>query len=283
MALSARVPSTSSSNRFIKTLFSKQVAEAIHNNLVCVPLVNSAFKSELRKGEILYIPKTNTATAYEVVVGTASTASNPLNTAAVTLTIDQWYDVKTPIDDMTARQSEIDLFAIARKESVYALTKKMDTSVNTLFSALNGSTVLGTDGTAVTDDVLLSAWETLGENDAPMEGRAIIVNPATVVDFMKTEKLVNQLYGAGNPTTAGFRGFHKVYGIPIYMTNNLTAATVGAYAAMIHKECIGFVAQEEPESEIYDVPIEHQEYVLCTALWGVIEVRDTFGVPFYTR
>lgn len=285
MALSARVPANIGTYKGIPVNFSKQMAEAVHNKLVCWPLINSSYRKDLVKGDTVYIYKSNTVLATEVVVGTASASRDPFNTAAITLVVDQWFDAKTPIDDMTAKQSHIDVFGVARRENSYAIAKKIDTTVNTLFSTLNASTVLGTDGAAVTDDVLLSAWETLAKNDVPMDdgNLAIIVNPSTVVDFMKMDKLVSTLYGTEGPVTAGFRGFHKVYGLPVFCTNNLTAATTGAYAAMLHKEAIAGVLQEEPETELYDVPIEHQIHVLTTALWGVIEVRDTFGVAFYTR
>ena len=284
MALSARVPSAfKSTASLVPAVWSKDIAEAVHNNLVCWPLFATSYEKELNKGDTLYIGKTNTVSATEVVVGTPSAAGNPFNTANVTLVINKWFDAKIPIDDMSARQTHIDVWSEARREAIYAISKQVDTTVNALFQDLNGSTVLGTDGGTITDAVLLSAWETLSKNDVPEEDRFIITNPSGIVDFMKEEKLVSTMYGMEGPVNKGFRGFHKVYGMPVYMTNNLTNATTGAYAVMAHKDAIAGAMQEEPEVELYDVPTEHQVYLLVTGLWGAIEKRDTFGVPIFTR
>jgi hypothetical protein len=287
MSLSGRNPGGTTAAvtaKFVPALFSKQVAEVMHNNLVCYNLVNSEFRSELVKGNILYIPKSQVSAAAEVVVGTMATShTSPLSASPVTLTIDQWYESVVPVDDMTAQQTQGDIFAIAKRETAYALAKVIDTSINTLFSTLNGSTVIGADGVAISDDVLLSAWETLMEADVPPEQIALIVDPSAVVDFFKQEKMINQMYGTQGAVTNGFKGYHKVYGIPVYMTNNLVAASTGSYAAMLHKDAIACVAQDEPSSKIVPEPREHQSWVMAEALWGVIEVRDGFGVPIYTR
>ena len=283
MGLSARVPANLVTYKLIPEIWGKKLAEAVHNNLVCWPLIDTETVAELKKGDIFYIPKSNTVSATEVIVGSASTAGNPLNTAAVTLTINKWYDVRIPIDDMSMRQSQVNMQAIALREASYALRKQIDTSVNTLYSAFNGGTRLGTDGVAISDDVLIEAWETLSKNDVPEEDRALVVNPSAIADFMKEDKLVSQMYGTKGPVTAGFKGFHKVYGCPVFLTNNLTNATTGAYAAMFHKNALAGKIQENLEVELYDIPTEHQVNVLVTALWGVIEVRNTFGVPIYTR
>ena len=285
MGLSARVPSTLDTNKFIPEIFSKQIAEATHAKLVCWNLTDNSWAKELVKGDTWYIPKTNIIVASEVVVGSPSTARNAAATTGVTGSINYWYDVNYPVDDMSARQTQVDHFAIAKHEIAYALAKKMDTSVNTLFSAFNSATVLGTDGAAITDKVLLSAWETLAKADVPMDdgNLFLVVNPSGIVDFMDEDKLVNKLYSDNTPVTNGFRGFHKVYGCAVYCTNNLTNATTGAYAAMFHRKAIATIAQEEVDMDLDHVAREHQTYINGAALWGVIEVRNDFGVAIYTR
>ena len=75
---------------------------------------------------------------------------------------------------------------------------------------------------------------------------------------------------------------HPVYGAAIRVTNNLTGATTGAYAVMIHRRAIASAMQintpwMKPFEELHEIRFQHE------ALWGVLEVRDDFGIPFYTR
>jgi len=191
MTISSRNPTTFDTNKFVREIFSKDVIEAVKSKLVCVGAFNSSYKDELKKGDTLYIPKTNTATAYEITVGKELQDSNAFNTTAVTLSIDKWFGAKHTIDEMTALQSQVDVESEAAKENSYAISKQIDTSINALFSALNGSSVAGTDGSAWTDPVLIAAVEKLDSNDAPDTERVWIGDPSVKADIMGIDKFVS--------------------------------------------------------------------------------------------
>jgi len=72
---------------------------------------------------------------------------------------------------------------------------------------------------------------------------------------------------------------------PILITNNLTAVSsgTGSYGCYLHKEALAIIAQENSKVDLVKQPLKHQITVNTTALWGVLEMRDTFGVPIYTR
>ena len=181
MAISARIPAGLDTNKFIPELFSKNVLFALKNNLVAVPVVNHSYEAELTLGDTLYIPRSQTVTATEVTVGTEGVQSDPQTTAA-TLTITKWYEAPVTIDYMSRRQSHVDLVAMAEVESAYAITKKIDSTLCALFSALGSvAGVKGTDGAAWTDDVLISCVEVLDEGDVPEENRVWIGDPSVKV------------------------------------------------------------------------------------------------------
>src|SRR3990167_10645565 len=119
MALSERTPSTLATNYFIPTLYSTKVEVAAKPQLVCWDSINSSWKKQLVKGNILNIPKTNTVTATEVVVGTVATGVNPMNTTGVQLTVDQWYEALCKLDTMSLEQEGTDLEGVASAESAY--------------------------------------------------------------------------------------------------------------------------------------------------------------------
>ena len=284
MAITGRVPTTLDTNKYIQELFSKNVLRAIKSSLVAVPAFNHAYEADLKKGDTLYISLPNTVSASEITVGQELPDSNAFNTGAVTLTIDQYWGAKHTIDTMSRRQSHIDLYAIAEEENAYAVQKKIDTSVCTLFSALNGGTVRGTDGSPWTDDILVAAVEELDEEDASLETRVWIADPSVKADILKIDKFVRIDYSAGDVIPTGT--FRKdIYGAPLLITNNLVAVTsgTGSYGVYAHKDAIAIVIAENLESFQVIQKEKHQVLLETDALWGVKELRDLFGVPIYTR
>jgi hypothetical protein len=283
MAISARIPSGLDTNKFVPEIFSKNVLVAVKKNLVITPFVNNSYEPELVMGDTLYVPKTNTVTATEVTVGTEGVQKNPFNTTAGTITINQYYEAPVTIDYMSRRQSQVDLVKYAEDESGYAINVVIDSSLAALFSTLNSSSgVAGTDGSAWTDVVLIAAVEALDEADVPETNRAWFGDPSVKADIMAIDKFVRSDYFASDVIPTG--GFRKdIYGAPLLITNNLTAYSTGSYGCYMHKDALAIIISEDMTVDRVEQPLKHQLVLNTTALWGVAELRDTFGYPIYTR
>ncbi len=284
MAISARIPSGLDGNKFIPELFSRNVLVALKNKLVVVPVVNHSYEPELVMGDTLYIPATNTVTATEVTIGTEGTQKNPFNTSAVTLTIDKYFEAPITVDYMSRRQSQVNLVSKSEDESAYAISKKIDSTLCDLFSALNGGTVRGSDGSAWTDNVLIAAVEELDEEDVPEVNRVWVSDPSVKADILKIDKFVRNDYFASDAVVTGM--FRKdIYGAPLLVTNNLTAVTSGTgnYGVYMHRDALAIAIQQNLDVDRVEQPLKHQIVINTTALWGVIELRDVSGVPIYTR
>ena len=286
MALSARVPSTAGTNLFVPALYCNRVIDAAKSELVAWDAISSEWRNDLVKGNILYIPKTNTITATEVVVGTKGTALNPMNTTGITLTINQWYEAPVDIDYMTIRQSQVDVEGVAVTEAAYAIRVKMDNTICALFSSLGGysTSAYGSDGQALTDDILLYLKETLDESDVSTKDRSLILDPSGLVDMLKIDKLVTADYISKKGAIENGIIGNSVYGCVVRVTNNLVAvaAGTGSYGCMLHKKAIASAAQIDTAwvKEYEDL---HLRRYHSEALWGVIEAQDAFGIPFFTR
>ena len=111
----------------------------------------------------------------------------------------------------------------------------------------------------------------------------MIIDPSVVADMMKYDKFVSAQYIQIGAVENGIiaKG-HPIYGASIRVTNNLVASSPGAYAVMMHRSAIASALQIETpwQKEFEEL---HQTRYQFEALWGVKEVRDTFGIPFYTR
>ncbi len=283
MAISARIPSGLDTDKFIPELFSKNVLMALKSKLVVVPNVNHSYEPEIQKGDTLYINRSLEVSATEVTVGTEGVQNDP-QTTAITLSIDKWYEAPVTVDYMSRRQSHVDLISMAEQESAYAISKKIDSTLCALFADLNGGTKRGTDGSAWTDPVMIAAVEEVDEADIPEENRVWIGDPSVRADIMGIDKFVHADYFAGEAVPTGqFR--KNIYGAPLFITNNLTAVTsgTGSYGVYMHRDALAIAIQENMSVDRVEQPLKHQIVINTTALWGVAELRDTGGVPLYTR
>lgn len=280
MPLTARIPVGIDTAGFVPEEWSKFVLDAIHSRLVVVPVVDHQWEAELVKGDTMNVGILNTVAASEVTVGTEGVVKNIATGTRLQIVINQYYEAPVVLDDMTNLQTQVNLVEKAQRESGYAIAKQIDTSLCNLFSTLNNSR--GTDGSAITDDVLIDAVEVADENDVPEDDRYWIFDPSAKADIMKIDKFVRSDYGYGDVIPVG--GFRKnVYGAPILITNNLTANTIGNFGAYLHKNALAIIAQEKNLVDLVRQPLKHQITINTTALWGVLEMRGTFGVTILTR
>lgn len=280
MPLTARIPVGIDTAGFVPEEWSKFVLDAIHSRLVVVPVVDHQWEAELVKGDTMNVGILNTVAASEVTVGTEGVVKNIATGTRLQIVINQYYEAPVVLDDMTNLQTQVNLVEKAQRESGYAIAKQIDTSLCNLFSTFNNSR--GTDGSAITDDVLIDAVEVADENDVPEDDRYWIFDPSAKADIMKIDKFVRSDYGYGDVIPVG--GFRKnVYGAPILITNNLTANTIGNFGAYLHKNALAIIAQEKNLVDLVRQPLKHQITINTTALWGVLEMRGTFGVTILTR
>jgi len=284
MAISARVPSGLDTNLLIPEIWSKDILMALKSNLIVAPTVNHRYSNEIRKrGDTLYIPRSTSTAATEITVGTEGVQGDPFTTG-LTLSIGNWYERPYTLDYMSEGQSQIEMIAVAKEEAMYSIRKQIDSSLCALFSALNGGTKRGTDGSAWTDSVMIAAVEEVDEADVPDENRVWIGDPSVKADIMGIDKFVHADYFAGDVIPSG--GFRKnLYGAPLLITNNLTAVTsgTGSYGVYMHRDALVIAIQDNVKIVMVDQPLKHQMVVNAEALWGVAELRDTAGVPIYTR
>lgn len=283
MSLSARTPSAADTAGFVPEVWSNLVLDAVHNQLVCWNAIDGRWTVGQKKGDTVNIGVLNTVTATEVVVGTKASSLDIATGSKKQLVMNQWYEAPVDIDTMTIAQSQIDWQSQAQKEGAYAIAKNMDTYVATLFSALAGGSVAGSDGNTVDDELLLSLKQYLDEADVPMDNdRYLIIDPSALVDLLKIDKFIQAQYVTTGAVANGKIGTTPLYGCNVLVTNNLTAATTGAYGVMMHRRAIAGAAQIM-DTYVLPYPDLHQVRYSTDVLFGAVEVRDTFGRAFYTR
>jgi len=267
--------------KFIPTKFSKDVIMHTKSNLVVAPRVNNEYRKELVKGSVVNIPVFTEGTTSEVTPGTVPTAVNLVGTSA-SITVNRWRKIATEISDMAQIEDLVDYFKGAAESLSYSIIKDVDTYLGTLFSGLNGSTPYGTDGQTFTDAIFRALVETLDEADVPDDGKRVLIgDPSFKADVNNVDKYISTDFVRTPVVPQGRIG--QIYNTEVFQTNNLTAATTGNYGVLMHKNALGLVIQENPRSQVVPMPQEFRTLLIVDVIYGAQEIRDTFGISFYTR
>tara|TARA_Y100000310_G_C20520124_1_gene733226 strand:- start:191 stop:1048 length:858 start_codon:yes stop_codon:yes gene_type:complete len=266
--------------KFVPEKFSKDVLMHTMSNLVVASRVNTVYRDDLRDGYKVSIPVMTEATDTEVTPGTVPTARDTAS-SPVSITVDQWREASVEISDMANIEDTVGYLDFAAKSCAYRVAKRVDTTLGALFSALSGGSIYGSDGQTLDDDAILAMMQGLDESDVPEDDRSMILDPSSKVDLLKIDKFVRNDYVRESAIPTG--KFGNIYNMGVFITNNLTAATTGNYGVMMHRDALGLAIQRNPRSQIIRIPQEFRTLAMVDVIFGVAELRDTFGKAFYTR
>ena len=284
---SDRRPSDALTGEYVPQIWSARVFDHVRSHLVAAMTVNQSFRAELTMGDKVWIPVAAELSGGAVDPTATSVLTNmntSFGTTALSITIDTWWEVPFQIDDSVKQQTQVgNLLEMGALNASYALEKKLDTDVNTLYSTLSSSSVQGSDGQTFTDDLLIALMEGLDEANVPRVNRSLIGDPSTVADIYKIDKFMTYDYSRETFTTDGFVGRIPAYNLPFFVTNNLVSAGTGNYGVLLHPDAIGLVIQGGFVTEKWRESKRHSDIVNISTMFGSDELRDTFGKAFYTR
>lgn len=281
-----RQPTDALTGQLVPQVWSAKVLDHTRSSLLAEQVVSTEWAAMMAMGDYLYIPLMVELTGAAVDPsgdGVITNLKTALTDTATGITIDVWWEIPVAVDDSVARQTQVPgLLEKAANNAAYGWKKKLDGDTAALFSSLT-STWAGSDGQTFTDDLLLDIMEGLDEADIPTE-RALVCDPSTIADLRKIDKFMSFDYSTNPLRLAGYRGMIDPYGLPVYMTNNLTApASAGNYGAVLHKEAIGLAVQSPMDVEKWREPRRHSWIINTSGFFGVDVLRATFGAYFYTR
>jgi N4-gp56 family major capsid protein len=291
------VQSTVNTAGFIPEVWSDEIIAAYKKNLVAANLFKK-MSMKGKKGDVMHFPSPARGSA---AVKTASSQVTLIAESGTekTVTINQHYEYSRLIEDFAEVQALSSLRRFYTDDAGYALATRIDTSLIQLgrgaqggtagsaaydkaYLAGDGSTLYvdGTNvGTAMTDAGLRRAIQRLDDSDVPMDGRFLIVPPATRNTMMGLARFTEQAF-VGDGATIRNGQIGDVYGVKVFVTTNADTATTTTtrVALLAHPEAFVLVDQLGVRVQTQ----YKQEYLgtLLTAdtLYGVGELRDTSAV-----
>ena len=301
-------------DKFIPEIWSDEVIASYQKNLKMAPLVKRIAMTG-KKGDVIHIPKPTRGTANAKAEATAVTIQASLE-SELQIPVTRHFEYSRLIEDIVETQALTSLRQFYTEDAGYALAIQVDTDLHScgtgfgdggavVFSGSvaptdyqhsgcffndNGSTVQYTDDTLVAGDAFTDAFfrdmiQKLDDNNVPMEGRNLVIPPATRNAIMGIDRYVSSDFVNGGTVNTGLIG--NLYGVDVYVSNNCatietaaqnTAASVDTRAALLfHNDAIVMAEQLAVRSQTQ----YKQEYLssLYTAdpLYGVEVYRPEAG------
>ena len=261
----------------IPEIWSKEVIKAVEANLVLANLVWRFDADVKAAGDTIHVPSISNFTAQDKVAGV--TTSPQANTETnVDIDIDAHKEVTFLLEDITKVQSNLELLSRYTEKAGYAIAKAVDSSLAALATGFSQTT--GTYATAITTDVVLGAIEYLDLADAPQDNRFFAFRPDVKRDLLDIDRYVSMDFVDQKGVKTGMIG--ELYGIPTFMSTNVYITGSNVANIMAHKDALGLAMQQSPRTQSdYSLP-DLATRVTVDTLYGVKEMRDTFGVVIKT-
>ena len=297
---------------FVPEIWSDEIIAAYQKNLKMAPLVKRISMNG-KKGDVIHIPKPTRGDANAKAADTAVTII--ANTESeLTVTINRHFEYSRLIEDIVEVQALSSLRQFYTEDAGYALAVQVDNDLHAagtgfgdggavVFSPAEtdyqhtgcffndgGTTTQYTDDTLVAGDEFTDAFfrdmiQKMDDNNVPMEGRNLIIPPATRNAIMGIDRYVSSDFVSGGTVNNGLIG--NLYGVDVYVSANCrtieaaadnTASSVDTRAALLfHSEAVVMAEQMAVRSQTQ----YKQEYLstLYTAdtLYGVQVYRPEAG------
>lgn len=265
---------------FLPVIMSLKIKAAVESNLVIAKLLDRRYEADLKYGKGVDVPNLSNLVANAVNTAQETTLNDILQNTDQIL-VNYWWETAVGLSDQHKAQAIPPTLDALAEKCGYGIAEKIDASLGALFNAFSQS--VGTEGSALTADVLLSAYEYLNLANAPAKDRAWIFDPESITDLMKIDMFVRSDYVPGSVMANGWTG-RSILGSPVYITTNLAVVNTTYHgAAYLHKEAIALIMQQAPRARRYEWPQKYTTVVSVDAMWGMKEMRDTFGCWIRTR
>ena len=282
---------------YIPAVWGQKVNEFFRAKLVAAPFFTDRSDELSAGGNILYTPGTTELTANSKTNAATVTLNAPTD-SKITLTVSNWYEASFAIEDAQAAQvmHSYTLQERYAKAAAYAIAKKLDTAIVSLFSGF--STVVGASTTNLADSEIRAAISALESANVDTAEAAFFMHPAV---FWKQVQNIDKFSLAINspvndPTAKKPAGY--LYGFPVYQTSNIqyVSGTTGRNNAFAHPDALhwatsplgsggsmgSMVGSSGVRVQSNYIPQYLSTVTTADILYGVIENRDTAGVLILT-
>jgi len=186
------------------------------------------------------------------------------------------------LTDKLVRQASEDLYRVIGRQLGDGMSRKKETDIIALFSALNGGTTIGktTATLGLAQAMGCVAWALSNKVPNPI---SFVHHPNTISALAKSASAVGAanwsgMSDAGNAILKNFLGIN-VNGVGFYHSGNITATANIAVGAIFSKAALGIVESLVPTVERErDASLRATEIVMVSD-YSCFELDDAYGAP----
>lgn len=214
----------------IAPILLKEGLRALRENSIMVRLANFDVGAEVaQRGSTINVSVPTTIPAQEVNIGTANTPT-VITPTVIPIVMNNWYEATFALSDkeigdikpgIIPQQAEMAIKSLANQCDVQAITEFYESCYGYYGTA-------GTTPTTVTD--ITQCGRILSEQLAPLENRALLLDPAAYAEFQELSIFMSA-EAVGNTEALRMGSLGQKYGFEIYMDQNMPYHTKGTIAA----------------------------------------------------
>lgn len=232
----------------------------------------------MNNGKTITVPRYPVQSAAAVNEGTDLT-NTAISTDGATLTVSE-VGILATVTDFARMTSASNVIADVGRVIGEAVAKKMDKDLLGLFSGF--STDVGGASTAMSAALVAKAVATLRANAVPGDELFCVLHPYVAYDLKAnlTNTFANPNAGIiqNEAMAQGYVG--TLFGVPVFESANIdNTGTAGDYVgAVFHRQALGLAMLQDIRIETQRDASLRADEVVATAVYGVGELYDTYGV-----
>ncbi len=257
---------------FIPEIWSQEVIRATNPKFVLANLV-WRFDKDAKMGDTIKVPSVSNLVANDKVANVPVAKQKPTETNTDIL-VNIHKEVSYEVEDIAELQANRNLRQLYTEPASTAIADAVDTSLAELGASL--SQTKGTYNTAVTTDVILDSIEILDLNDVPESDRYFAFRADVKRDLLDLAAYTSSDFVDGRPVQTGMIG--SLYGVQTFMSNNLVISGSNTNNMLFHKEAFALAMAQAPRAQAEYSLQDLAWLAVIDAVYGVKEMRDSFGV-----
>lgn len=264
---------------FNPAITSKRIIDIREANLGFEGTVSTQYLDEAGVGTTIAWP---VITAFSAAAKSEGNSGNDItftgNTeSSVTLTINQHQYAAFELEEFEAGLSLHDQEEIYTRRAAYAVNLAVDDTLAALVD--NASQIVGTLAVDLTDDDVRRGDQYLNDGDHPMDDRFFAMAPATKNSMLSIDRYASSDFNRNGGADIVKGQFGDIYGLTAWVSTNVEGSNAAGHDnGIYHRDFIALGMRRAPRVRTEDDIDNLSKKVACSAIWGVIETRDSAGV-----
>lgn len=256
---------------YIAEVWTKKIEKPFYNALYAADLVTRRDDLVSQGGNKINVPFLSIYNARDKSAGTGVTFDAATETE-VEISINKHKYLAFLLEDFVLAQSNYNLRELYRGAQAEAIARAIDSDILGLHASA-GTNVAG--GATADDADILAVVQALDLANVPQDGRAGIVGAKVMNDLRTVNKFSTyDQTGKVGLAVSGKANVPSVYGMGLFMSNNVVDDATNTHNLFFHKSAISLAVQKKPTYKMFDSVADIGLQTVLHCIYGVAVERS---------